>query len=63
VDAFTGELTAQDQNSNWIIETQYRFPLSKNITITPGLYVLLQPNSNSNNDSIWVGVLRTNFSF
>lgn len=63
VDAYTGELTAQDQNSNWIIETQYKFPLSKNITITPGLYVLLQPNSNSNNDSIWVGVLRTNFSF
>jgi hypothetical protein len=63
VAAYTGEQIAQDQNSNWIIETQYKYPISKNITITPGFYVLLNPNSNSNNSSIWVAALRTAFSF
>jgi hypothetical protein len=63
VDAFTGELIAQDQDSSYLIETQYRFPINKNINITPGFYVILDPNSNSNNSAIWVGVLRTTFVF
>lgn len=63
VDAYPGQAIAQDQNANWLVETQYRYPLTKNITITPGVYVLLNPNSNTNNDAIWVGVLRTTFLF
>jgi hypothetical protein len=63
VAAYTGQAIAQDQNSNWLIETQYKYPVNKNITITPGFYVLLNPNSNSNNNSIWVAALRTAFSF
>ncbi|AFZ38204.1 cyanobacterial porin (plasmid) [Stanieria cyanosphaera PCC 7437] len=52
-----------DLDTSYIIEAQYKFPLSENILITPGAYVILNPNHNENNDSIWVGAIRTNFSF
>ncbi|WLT37765.1 carbohydrate porin [Synechocystis sp. B12] len=37
--------------------------MNKNIQITPGAYVILSPEANSNNSAIWVGVLRTTFKF
>ncbi|ACK68114.1 Carbohydrate-selective porin OprB [Rippkaea orientalis PCC 8801] len=63
VDALTGDLTVPDQDTPYIIEGQYRYPLNKNIDITPGLYVILEPDGNNQNNSIWVGVVRTTFKF
>ncbi|MGF1481181.1 MAG: iron uptake porin [Cyanophyceae cyanobacterium] len=44
-------------------EGQFRFPLNDNITITPGAYVIVNPNQNSDNAPILVGVIRGTFDF
>jgi hypothetical protein len=44
------------------IEAFYRFPINDNISITPAVIVITDP-SNSNQDTIIQGVLRTTFSF
>ena len=43
-------------------EAFYRFPLNDNISITPAVIVITNPN-NSNQDTIIQGVVRTTFSF
>ncbi|WP_107666203.1 iron uptake porin [Cyanothece sp. BG0011] len=63
IDALTGDLTVPDQDTPYIIETQYRYPLNDNILLTPGVFVILQPDGNNENNSIWVGALRTTFTF
>jgi carbohydrate-selective porin OprB len=63
VEALTGDLAVPDRDSTYIIEGQYKYPLTKNILLTPGVYVIINPDGNSNNNSVWVGVLRTTFKF
>jgi hypothetical protein len=50
-------------DESYIIQAQYKFPITDNILITPGAYVILNPDHNDRNDAIWVGVLRTTFKF
>jgi hypothetical protein len=45
------------------VELFYRFPISDNISITPDLQFIFNPNNNSGNSTITVGTLRTVFSF
>ncbi|PZU97334.1 MAG: porin [Pseudanabaena sp.] len=45
------------------LEALYRFRVSKNITITPGVFFVFNPNNNSSNGTATVGVIRTTFSF
>ena len=45
------------------IEFNYKYPILKNVTLTPGAIVLFSPNQNSDNDTIVIGALRTTFSF
>jgi hypothetical protein len=52
-----------DQDTSYIIEALYRYPVNDNITITPGFYVVLNPNHNANNETIWIGAIRTTFKF
>jgi carbohydrate-selective porin OprB len=58
-----GDPINEDRNPTYLIETQYKYPVNKNIVLTPGFYVVLNPQGNSNNSAIWVGVLRTSFLF
>ena len=58
-DAVAGE----DDDTPFLIETLYKFPLNDNILITPGAYVLINPDGDSDNDEVYVGVLRTTFKF
>ena len=51
------------RDSSYIIQSQYKYPLNNNILITPGFFVILNPNNDSNNDAIWMGVVRTTFKF
>jgi len=53
----------RDGDTSYHIEGLYRYKLSKNIAITPGLLVILNPEHNDNNDTIFVGTIRTVFSF
>ncbi len=63
VGSLSGDLISNDRSAPYIIEAQYQFPINKNIQITPGVYAILSPEANSNNSTIWVGVLRTTFKF
>ncbi|BCL35511.1 iron uptake porin [Nostoc sp. MS1] len=45
------------------LEAYYRFKVSDNISITPGAFVLFNPEGDSRNDTTTVGVLRTTFTF
>ncbi|MGQ4646363.1 iron uptake porin [Lyngbya aestuarii] len=45
------------------IEGFYKFALNNNISITPGVIWLTAPGHNENNDDIFIGTLRTTFTF
>lgn len=49
--------------NSYHLEGFYRFAVSRNISITPGVIAIFNPNSNSTNDPIVVGAVRTTFSF
>ena len=53
----------EDEDTSFLIEAQYQYPITDNILITPGAYVILNPNHDDGNDDIWVGTIRTTFSF
>ncbi|NJN72880.1 MAG: iron uptake porin [Limnothrix sp. RL_2_0] len=52
-----------DPDTSYLAELQYRYKLNDNITITPGAYVIFNPNHNDANDTIVVGAVRTTFKF
>ncbi|MDJ0734211.1 MAG: iron uptake porin [Nostocaceae cyanobacterium] len=52
-----------DNDTPFHIETFYRYPINDNISITPGFIWLTSPNQNSDNDDIFIGALRTTFTF
>jgi hypothetical protein len=45
------------------VEAFYRYRVNDNISVTPGVMIIFNPNNNPNNDTITVGVLRTTFTF
>ncbi|UJL34862.1 iron uptake porin [Cylindrospermopsis raciborskii Cr2010] len=45
------------------VEGLYKIKVSDNVLITPGVLVILDPEHNKNNPNIYVGTLRTTFSF
>ena len=47
----------------WHIEGFYKFQLTDNISLTPGVIWLMAPEQNNDNDDIFIGTLRTTFSF
>ena len=53
----------EDPDSAWHLEAQYRYQINDNIAINPGFFVVLNPENNSRNNSIWVGIIRTIFEF
>jgi len=53
----------EDPDTSYLVEALYKFPLNDNIMITPGAYAVFNPNHIEENDTIYVGVLRTTFKF
>ena len=45
------------------VEGFYKYRVSDNISITPGIIYLTSPGQNSNNDDAFIGTLRTTFTF
>ena len=45
------------------VEAFYKYKLTDNISLTPGVVWIVSPNQNEDNDSIVIGALRTTFSF
>jgi hypothetical protein len=51
-----------DRSTSWHLEAIYRISVSDNIAITPGVFLIINP-INEEQDLIWVGNIRTRFSF
>ncbi|MFN4067204.1 MAG: iron uptake porin, partial [Thermosynechococcus sp.] len=60
IPAGTGSVT---EFNSYHLEGFYRFALSKNLSITPGVIAVFNPNSNANNEPLVIGAIRTTFSF
>ncbi|NES81540.1 MAG: carbohydrate porin [Moorea sp. SIO2B7] len=53
----------QDRGTSLHIELSYKYPITDRIFIGPGFFVITNPEHNSKNKPIWVGELRTTFTF
>ncbi|MCC5619456.1 iron uptake porin [Nostoc sp. CHAB 5836] len=53
----------RDDDTSYHLEGLYKFKLSDNIQVTPGVLVIFNPEHNDANDTIYVGTLRTTFTF
>ncbi len=54
---------AGNGGTEYDLELSYYYPISKNIAIVPALYAIFNSNGFSTNPTIYVGNLRTQFSF
>lgn len=52
-----------DEDTSLHIHAFYRYQLTDNIQITPGVIWLTAPNHDTENDDIVIGVVRTVFRF
>ncbi len=52
-----------DLGTTYQAEVFYKYKLNNNIAITPGLFILLNPEHNNNNSDIYIGAIRTEFLF
>jgi Carbohydrate-selective porin, OprB family/S-layer homology domain len=50
-------------DTSWHVEGFYKFQLTDNISVTPGVIWVTNPNQNDDNDDIIIGTLRTTFTF
>ena len=53
----------KDPDTSYHVEAFYRFQVNDYISITPGLWVVFNPENDARNDTQYVGVLRTSFNF
>lgn len=52
-----------ENTGSWHLEAFYRLKINDHIAITPGVFVLLNPENNDRNSPIYVPVIRTTLSF
>jgi hypothetical protein len=55
--------STSDSGTSYQLEGLYKYKVSDNIQVTPGLLVIFNPENNNNNDTEYVGTLRTTFTF
>ncbi|WP_324702373.1 iron uptake porin [Lyngbya sp. CCY1209] len=53
----------EDEETSLHFETFYRFRVSDYLWVTPGVFVVTNPEHNANNDTIVIGVIRSTFLF
>jgi hypothetical protein len=53
----------EDEDTSYHLEGLYRLQLTDNIAITPGVLVIFNPEHDSDNEDIFVGTIRTTFTF
>ncbi|HEY9909893.1 MAG TPA: iron uptake porin [Thermosynechococcaceae cyanobacterium] len=57
------EFGIDDPNTSFNIQAFYRFQINDYISTTPGLLVITNPEHNRNNDTLYIGTIRTTFTF
>ncbi|GAX37718.1 iron uptake porin [Nodularia sp. NIES-3585] len=55
--------TFEDEDTSLHLEAFYKFQITDNLAITPGLFVITNPEHNNSNEKIYVGTVRTTFTF
>jgi len=50
-------------DTSYRVEAFYRYKLTDNISLTPGFFMLFNPEHNDANDTIYVGTFLTTFTF
>ena len=58
-----GDAIADDPDTPYLLNVEYQFNFNDFIQFTPGGYALFNPNGDADNDTIYVGTLRTIFRF
>jgi len=58
-----GTVAREDNDVPIHLEAYYRIQVTKNIRVTPGAFVIINPEGNSDNDTLVVGTIRTTFKF
>ncbi|MBD2183530.1 iron uptake porin [Planktothrix sp. FACHB-1355] len=53
----------EDRDTSLHFELSYSYPVNDRISITPGFFVITNPEHNAENSPIWMGLLRTTFIF
>ena len=53
----------EDSGTSYHLEALYKMKLNKRIAVTPGLLVIFNPEHNNDNDTTYVGTVRTTFKF
>jgi hypothetical protein len=53
----------EDRDTAYHLEAFYRLQLNDNIAVTPGFWVIFNPENDSRNATQYVGVIRTTFNF
>ncbi len=53
----------QNDDTEYHLEGYYRFQISENFAITPDLQYVVNPHGDSDNDDIFAGMIRAEFSF
>lgn len=53
----------EDPDTSLHFEALFKYPITERINITPGFFVITNPDHNSDNNTIWVGTMRTQFNF
>lgn len=62
-DIVNGGNEVKNEGNGYIVEAHYRWQVNDNIQITPGAYVIFEPNHVDGASEIFVGTLRTTFKF
>lgn len=63
LEAPSGLRTGLQRDESWHFEAFYKFQLTDNISLTPGVIWVTNPNQNKANDDVVIGTLRTTFKF
>ncbi len=63
LDVPNGLGTGLNTDESWHFEAFYKFQVTDNISVTPGVIWITNPNQNKNNDDLIIGTLRTTFKF
>ena len=53
----------KERDTSYHVEGFFRFQVNDYITVTPGFWVIFNPENDSRNDTQYVGVIRTSFNF
>jgi Carbohydrate-selective porin, OprB family/S-layer homology domain len=59
----TGGVRQKDADTSYHLETLYRLQLNDNVSVTPALLVIFNPEHNEQNETEYIGTLRTTFNF